>query len=61
MAMQSYGTAPGRNTAVAAGPPRKGLIESAMRQPMTPAPKPKKLRKNRGRKKMPDKYKGNRK
>ncbi len=40
MPMQSYGTAPGRNTAVSAGPPRKGLIEGAMGQPMTPAPKP---------------------
>jgi len=52
MAMQGYTTAPGRNTAVAAGPPRKGLIESAMGQPMTPAPKPgKKAKKGKAPKK----------
>jgi hypothetical protein len=32
MAMQSYGTAPSRNTAAASGPP-KGLIASAMGKP----------------------------
>jgi len=58
MATQNYGTVPSRNTSVASPPPRKrGLLE----QPMEPAPEPKKLRNNQGRKKMPDKYRGNRK
>jgi hypothetical protein len=48
MSMQSYATAPGRNTATSSGPPKKGLIEKQMMEHKLQSPPkkaPKKVKK----------------